>query len=129
MGTQDSGACGDVRQVPGGRAYPEVTGCRGFCEPGVASCPIPDVCDLREHENPRTVTVSLADRWADEHERIRDEMLALLKQIPARHQIAYQKEASKWHARMKLAHRLLKELRPKATDEQRQRIDAEINRP
>lgn len=56
-------------------------------------------------------------------------MLALLRNIPARHQIAYQKEASKWHARMKLAHRLLKELRPKATDEQQQRIDAEINRP
>lgn len=115
--------------MPGRRAYSEVTGCRGFCEPGIALCPTPDACGLRTGERPDTVTVSLADQWAIEHERIRDDMLALLRNIPARHQIAYQKEASKWHARMKLAHRLLKELRPKATDEQQQRIDAEINRP
>jgi hypothetical protein len=70
-----------------------------------------------------------ADALARELVRTRQEMLEYLRALPPRPNEAYRRDAAKWHARMKLAHRLLLELRGLATVEQRDRIDAELNRP
>lgn len=112
-----------------GASKPPAAACRGFCEPGVATCPIPAMCGAPEAAPVAAPARPINyERWAGEFAKVRAEMLEMLRAMPARPDNGYKVEAAKWHARLRLAHNLLLDLRPLATDELRLRIDQELSR-
>ncbi len=100
--------------------------CTGLCVPGLAACPTPIECGLPPAAPPADPPPS--NRWIEELHQVRKDMLAHLRSLPATHDQRWKREAMKYHTHMKLAHRLLRELRAGATPAMQQRIDDELAR-
>jgi len=100
-------------------------GCAGLCAPGAATCPTPGQCDVPPADPPPAPPPT----WLEELHKVRVEMLAHLRTIPLTKDLHWKRMAMRGDVRLKLAHKLLRELRAGADPAMQARIDDELERP